>query len=228
MRGFTADAFYRMKLQTTGMEFASEMVIKSALLELKTVEVGVTLHVDGRSHPPHLRTWRDGWRHLRFLLLFAPRFVFIVPGALLFILGFIPLIALSFGSIRIGDVYFSVNTHVVASMTALAGFQILSLGLLAHYSTISARLAKRPDGETGGGIARLESGLILGGLFLIIGAAFLVWSLAEWAEVGFGPLESSGVSGRVVLSGSALFFGIQIVSLSFFGAVMRLFQRDAT
>src|SRR5476651_1181345 len=126
LRGFTKTAFEKMDLQTTGMEFASEMVIKSTFKQLKIAEVPVTLHKDGRSRPPHLKPWRDGWRHLRFMLLFSPRWLFLVPGLLLSALGFIFAAALSFENIQIGGVAFDVGTLAVACMTVIIGFQLVA------------------------------------------------------------------------------------------------------
>src|SRR5271166_2115640 len=121
LRGYTKTAFEKMELQTTGMEFASEMVIKSTLKGLKISEVPITLRKDGRSRPPHLKPWRDGWRHLRFMLLFSPRWLFLVPGLLLSAFGFVFAAALSFNDIKIGGATLDVGTLAVASMTVIVG-----------------------------------------------------------------------------------------------------------
>src|SRR5271170_6378927 len=123
LRGFTKTAFEKMDLQTTGMEFASEMVIKSTLKKLKITEVPVTLRPDGRSRPPHLKPWRDGWRHLRFMLLFSPRWLFLMPGIFLSLLGVVLAAPLSFANFRLGAVEFNVGTLAVACMTVIVGFQ---------------------------------------------------------------------------------------------------------
>src|SRR5271170_4113053 len=123
LRGFTKEAFEKMDLQTTGMEFASEMVIKSTLKGLKISEVQITLHKDGRSRPPHLKPWRDGWRHLRFMLLFSPRWLFLMPGIFLSLLGVVFAAPLSFANFRLGAVEFNVGTLAVACMTVIVGFQ---------------------------------------------------------------------------------------------------------
>src|SRR5271154_4281876 len=126
LRGFTKTAFGKMDLQTTGMEFASEMVIKSTLKGLKISEVPITLYKDGRSRPPHLKPWRDGWRHLRFMLLFSPRWLFLVPGLALSALGIIFAATLSFTDIKIGGVLLNVGTLVMACMTVIVGFQLVA------------------------------------------------------------------------------------------------------
>src|SRR5208282_5805300 len=135
LRGFTRAAFEKMDLQTTGMEFASEMVIKSTLKQLKITEVPVTLRPDGRSRPPHLKPWRDGWRHLRFMLLFSPRWLFLVPGLLLVVLGVAVSAALSCKTFHIGTVVFDVGTLVVACMTVIIGFQLVAF---AFYTKVFA------------------------------------------------------------------------------------------
>src|SRR5471030_1062904 len=124
LRGFTRAAFENMDLQTTGMEFASEMVIKSTFKRLKIAEVPVTLRPDGRSRPPHLKPWRDGWRHLRFMLLFSPQWLFLAPGLVLSILGIVASMALSVASFHLGGIVFDAGTLVVACMAVIIGFQL--------------------------------------------------------------------------------------------------------
>src|SRR5262249_43722078 len=116
LRGFTKAAFEKMDLQTAGMEFASEIVIKATLNRLKITEVPVTLHKDGRSRPPHLKPWRDGWRHLRFMLIFSPRWLFLYPGIFLSLLGVAFAIRLSLSDFQVGQILFSVGALSVASM----------------------------------------------------------------------------------------------------------------
>src|SRR5580658_4231865 len=122
LRGFTKAAFDAMDLQTTGMEFASEMVIKATLKKMKITEVPVTLRKDGRSRPPHLKPWRDGWRHLRFMLLFSPRWLFLIPGFVMFVLGFDLAVALSVGDFQIGGLLLNVGTLAVSCMMTIVGF----------------------------------------------------------------------------------------------------------
>ena len=129
LRGVTKAAYKKMELKTTGMEFASEMVIKATLRSLRIAEVPVTLHPDGRSRPPHLKPWRDGWRHLRFMLLFSPRWLFTWPGLALLVIGLALAVPLSIGPIRIGQVQFDTNTLLVAGMMTIVGFQVLFFGL---------------------------------------------------------------------------------------------------
>ncbi|HZB29103.1 MAG TPA: glycosyltransferase family 2 protein, partial [Streptosporangiaceae bacterium] len=130
LRAFRKDAVMRLGLQTGGMEFASELVVKATLAKLDIREVPTTLSPDGRSRAPHLNTWRDGWRHLRFLLLYSPRWLFFIPGLVLMTLGLVSGLALSFGPVRIGDVAFDVDTLVAASAILVIGFQAVLFALL--------------------------------------------------------------------------------------------------
>src|SRR5271170_6359060 len=140
LRGFTKDAFEKMDLQTTGMEFASEMVIKTTLKKMKITEVPVTLSKDGRSRPPHLKPWRDGWRHLRFMLLFSPRWLFLMPGIFLSLLGVVFAAPLSFGDFQAGAIQFNVGTLAVAGMTVIIGFQLIAFAFFTKVFAIAEGL----------------------------------------------------------------------------------------
>src|SRR6202044_3803050 len=117
LRGFSAEAFQRMNLRTTGMEFASEMVIRATLLGMRIAEVPTTLDPDGRTRPPHLRPWRDGWRHLRFMLLFSPRWLFLIPGLILMLVGIVGVASLWRGDIAVGGLHLGVHTMLYSAMT---------------------------------------------------------------------------------------------------------------
>ena len=125
LRGFTKAAYLKMDLRTTGMELASEMVIKATLQDMKITEVPITLHPDGRSRPPHLRSWRDGWRHLRFMMLFSPRWLFLIPGLFCGGLGVLLFAPLSFGPVYLGNIRLDINTLLVSSLLILLGFQLV-------------------------------------------------------------------------------------------------------
>src|SRR5271170_716897 len=140
LRGFTKAAFGKMDLKTTGMEFASEMVIKSTFRQLKIAEVPITLHKDGRSRPPHLKPWRDGWRHLRFMLLFSPQWLFLAPGIFLSLLGVVLAAPLSFGDFQAGAIQFNVGTLAVAGMTVIIGFQLIAFAFFTKVFAIAEGL----------------------------------------------------------------------------------------
>ncbi len=163
LRGFSAEAFRRMDLRTTGMEFASEMVIRATLLGMRITEVPTTLDPDGRSRPPHLRPWRDGWRHLRFMLLFSPRWLFLIPGLVLMLIGTICTAAFRTGNVSIGIFHLGVHTMVYAAMTVLVGYQAVIFSVFTKTFAIGEGLL--PEDPALNRLFRyvtLESGLIVG------------------------------------------------------------------
>ena len=215
MRGFTRDVFERMDLRSSGMEFASEFVIKAAQIGAKTCEIPITLWKDKRGRPPHLRSFRDGWRHLRFMLLYAPNWLFLLPGGSLMFLGLALVFWLLPAPRTIGhNVVLDIHTMIFGVIFALLGAQILAIGAFAKVfsyaerfdrNTVSLkRVLKRVS---------LEKGLLLGGALFaagFVGCAYIAW---QWAESGFGPLAQV----RGVLFWSMwLFLGVQIIFSSFF------------
>jgi glycosyltransferase involved in cell wall biosynthesis len=225
MRAFTKDAYRRMQLQTTGMEFASEMVIKAALGKLRIVEIPITLHPDGRSRPPHLRSFRDGWRHLRFMLLFSPTYLFLVPGGLLLALGLLTQVALVGGPRFLFGLTFDVHYMVVGSLATLLGFQIIATGLFAKAYSHAARLFA-PD-RTLRALSRyfnLERGLAVGGTVFLMGLVIDAMILYDWLRSGMGALNAV----RPALLGSTLMgLGAQIVFSSFFMSLLAIDRRSS-
>jgi glycosyltransferase involved in cell wall biosynthesis len=223
MRAFTKSAYRRMQLQTTGMEFASEMVIKAALGNLRTTEIPITLHPDGRSRPPHLRSFRDGWRHLRFMLLFSPTYLFLVPGVLFLLIGLLAQLALVAGPRHVFGLNFDVHYMVVGSLLALLGFQIIATGMFAKAYSHSARLYA-PD-RTLSVLTRyfnLERGLVTGGIFFLVGIAIDGAILLHWLRSGMGPLDAV----RPALLGSTLMvLGAQAIFSSFFLSMLSIDRR---
>jgi glycosyltransferase involved in cell wall biosynthesis len=224
LRGFTKTAFEKMELQTTGMEFASEMVIKSTLKRLKISEVPITLHKDGRSRPPHLKPWRDGWRHLRFMLLFSPRWLFLVPGLLLSAFGFVLAAVLSFQDIKIGGIVLNVGTLAVASMTVIVGFQLVAFAFFTKVFAIGAGLL--PDDPKLTRIFKvftLEKGLLLGLLVLLGGTLLLVHAVWVWQQAHFGVLPSTEENiRRLIPAATLVVLGIQTIFSSFFMSTLGL------
>jgi len=227
LRGFSADAYHRMNLRTTGMEFASELVIKSVVQGLRVTEVATVLRPDGRNRPPHLRPWRDGWRHLRFMLLFSPRWLFLYPGLMLMGGGLAAMLALLPGPIAIGRIYFDVHTLLFAALAVLIGFQAVSFAALSKFFAIRAGL--RPQEEKFDTWIRqttLESGLAGGGLLLVAGILLWVSAVWIWGEHGFGPLQPAQTLRWVIPGALCLTLGCQIVLTSFFLGVLRLDTRN--
>jgi len=224
LRGFTRAAFETLDLQTTGMEFASEMVIKATLKKLKIAEVPVTLSKDGRSRPPHLKPWRDGWRHLRFMLLFSPRWLFLVPGISLFIFGLVLSAALSFKNFQIGGVTFNVGTLAVSCMMAIAGFELITFAFFTKVFAIAeGLLPDDPKLSLALKLFTLEKGILIGIAVLLAGVILLARSIWLWGQAHFGQLPSMEENLRRLLPAAALMvLGIQGIFSSFFMSTLGL------
>jgi len=192
LRGFRRDAILGLGLQTSGMELASEMVVRAAIVNLTIAEVPTTLAVDGRSRPPHLRTWHDGWRHLRFLLMFSPRWLFLYPGLALMALGAFGVAVLFPGPLMISaDFGFDDHTFLVSAIAVLVGVQVVGFGVIArHFATAHALLPPSRPLAVLLSIISLERGLMIAVGIVCTGVAGVGWSLWQWALVDFGPLTA--------------------------------------
>lgn len=223
LRGFRRTAVMEMDLRTTGMEFASEMVVKATLKKMRIAEVPTTLRPDGRNRPPHLRSWRDGWRHLRFLLLFSPRWLFLYPGLLLMMAGTIAGAWLLRGPIFIANVGFDVQTLLYAAMAIVIGFQAIVFALFTKVFGISEGLL--PEDPRLNGLFRivtLERGIVVGLLLLLAGLAGSIYAVSFWDERSFGPLDPSKTLRIIIPSITSLILGCEIVLSSFFLSVLGL------
>jgi glycosyltransferase involved in cell wall biosynthesis len=226
IRGFRKSRIIGLGLRTTGMEFASEMVVKATLEHLQVAEVPTTLAPDGRSRAPHLRTWRDGWRHLRFLLLFSPRWLFLYPGLVLFAAGMVAGIALEFGPITIGNVGFDVGALVFAMVAVLVGFQAITFAVFARaFAMNEGILPASPGIEKAFHLVTLERGLFVGAGLLLIGLAVGVYALLYWGSNSFGALDTSTSIRIVVPSATAIVLGFETILASFFLSVLGLARR---
>jgi glycosyltransferase involved in cell wall biosynthesis len=226
LRGFRRDSILKLDLQTTGMEFASEMVVKASLYKLRITEVPTVLSPDGRSRPPHLRTWRDGWRHLRFLLLYSPRWLFLYPGTALMILGLIIVVWLLPGTQKIGGISFDVHTLLYGAIAIIVGFQAVTFAFFTKVFAISEKLL--PEDPKLNKIFRyvtLETGLIVGVTLVLIGIVGSFLSLTIWSETAFASLDSSKTLRLVIPSLTCLTVGLQMVLSSFFLSVLGLKRR---
>lgn len=221
LRGFSRESILRLGLVTQGMEFASEMVVKSALAGYKIAEVPTTLRPDGRGRPAHLRTWRDGWRHLRFLLLFCPRWLFLYPGALLVVVGLLGFIGLMNGPLEV--IAFTLGIHSLMYMAGatILGLQLIQMALLIKWlgalSEIVAKpqwLIRWPSWLT------IEGGVLAGaGLFL----AGLYWSaqlLLDWRNSGFGALNPVQSMRSVIPAVTLMIIGVQTAAGAFFAGAL--------
>lgn len=223
LRSFTKDAYQRMGLVTTGMEFASEMVMKACLSGMKMAEVPITLHKDGRSRPPHLRPWRDGWRHLRFMLLYAPRWLFLVPGLVLAGLGALVSVLLFASPRWLGSIQLDAGSFAVACGALIAGVQMVAFAAFTKtFGIAEGILPADPKFAKVFRTFTLEKGLIGGVLILLGGAALLSWAFFRWSQTGFGPLPYSENLRRTIAAVTLLVLGVQIISGSFFMSVLGL------
>jgi hypothetical protein len=223
LRGFSKSAFESMSLRCKGMEFATEMVIKSTLLGLKITEVPTVLHKDGRSRPPHLRTWRDGWRTLRFMLLFSPLWLFLLPGLTLMGVGLVAGIRLLQGPWWVGHVAFDVHSLLIASFLMLLGYQVIVFGIFAKIFAITEGL--HPPHRTLDKLfphITMETG-IAAGMFLI-GAGLVVLGVAihGWYRAGFGALDTSVTMRQVIPATTLAMLGAQTLFASFFISILGL------
>ncbi len=227
MRGFRKAAAEAMDLRTTGMEFASEMVIKATLRKMRIGNIPITLSRDGRTRPPHLRSWRDGWRHLRFMLMYSPRWLFLVPGLLLLAFGTVMGGLLLAGPVRAGGVSFDLNTLVVCSMCVLLGFGLVSFAVFAKVFAITEGLL--PEDKRLARLSRyvtLEVGLVVGVVVAATGLALLVAALMYWGRRGFGTLSASESLRLVVPAATLITLGVQIIFASFFVSILALRRRS--
>jgi hypothetical protein len=192
LRGFRRDAILGLDLRSSGMELASEMVVRAAIVNLTIAEVPTSLAVDGRSRPPHLRTWHDGWRHLRFLLMFSPRWLFLYPGLALMALGAFGVAALFPGPLMISaDFGFDDHTFLVAAIAILVGVQVAGFGVIArHFAAAHALLPRSRPLAALLSVISLERGLMIAAGVVCAGVAGVGWSLWQWALVDFGPLTA--------------------------------------
>ena len=218
LRGFSKQAIEQLNLRTTGMEFASEMVVKASLYGLKITEVPTTLSPDGRSRPPHLKTWRDGWRHLRFLLMYSPRWLFLYPGLALMFLGFV------------ATIWFMtqprVHTLLYSATALIIGFQIVSFAVFTKAFAISEGLL--PEDRKLRRFLRyinLEVGLIIGVILLVLGMGGSLYALYTWNAQLYGALDPAVTMRIVIPSVTALALGVQVVFSSFFLSVLGLKRR---
>jgi glycosyltransferase involved in cell wall biosynthesis len=222
LRGFNRTSMLELHLQATGMEFASEMVVKSTLGGLRVSEVATTLRRDGRSRPPHLRSWRDGWRHLRFLLIFSPRWLFLIPGATAFLLGLVGTVFLAFGPVVIGDVGFDLSSQVYLMALTVVGYQSVLFAVLTkiYAQHEGFRIPRSRSFERIERRISLESGALVGLALFVAGLGVGIAQVVSWANTGFGSLEFGGTIRIAIPAALLMMLGAQTVMAGLFLGVL--------
>jgi hypothetical protein len=222
IRGFRRDKVLGLNLQTSGMEFASELVVRSALAGLVVAEVPTTLRRDGRSRAPHLRTWRDGWRHLRFLLLWSPRWLYLYPGIVLLAAGVLAGGALALAPRSTGHVTFDVQSLLACAMAVIAGAQLLVFAAVARtFGHVQGLLPPTPRSHWLEERVTLERGVALGVVLALAGLVGWAVALARWGEVGFGNLDARRQMRVAIPSATGVVVGLQLIFGGFLVGLMR-------
>jgi hypothetical protein len=228
LRAFTKEAYERMGLRTTGMEFATEMVAKGATYGLRIAEVPTTLHVDRRGRRPHLRPWRDGWRHLRFMLLYSPRWLFLVPGVTLFSVGAVVGTVLAIEPVRIGGVVLDIHTLLFMGMAVIVGYQLIAFAVIAKIFAV--RTGLHPPAPRLWRLfryVRLETGLLVGVLFTALGIALGIVAVSQWGLHGFEQLNPRDTMRLVIPAGVLLTLGVETIFVSFLLSALGIDVEDA-
>ncbi len=223
LRGFNRESILGLNLKTTGMEFASEMVVKASINHLKITETPIILHPDGRNRPPHLRTWRDGWRHLRFLLMYCPRWLFLYPGLFLIFLGLAGMLLIIPGPLQLGGVVFDIHSLLISAASFIMGTQtVYSFFLVKQFALNYGLLNKAPDYFSWFENQSLEYLLIAGVGFGLLGIFGVFYSVSVWQNTGYGNLDSGEMMRILVPSVTLLIVGFQTVIVGFFKSILNL------
>jgi glycosyltransferase involved in cell wall biosynthesis len=226
IRGFRRDSFKKMDIRSTGMEFATEMVVKASLMGMAIREVPTTLSPDGRDRAPHLRTWRDGWRHLRFMVMYSPRWLFLYPGILLILVGLAGCALIMPGQFPFHGVVFDVHTLLYAFAAVLLGFQFVSFAVFTKVFAISeGLLPEDPRLTKACRYIKLETGLAIGACMVLAGLAGSIYAVSHWASLSFGVLDPNRMLRIVMPSVFSLTLGVQVICCSFFLSILWLRRR---
>lgn len=223
LRGFEREAVLGLRLSTPGMEFASEMVVKATLNRLRIAEVPTTLRPDGRGRPPHLRSWRDGWRHLRFLLIFSPRWLFLYPGLTLVVLGMALMVSLVPGPLSLLGISLDIHTMLFAALAILIGYQAIQLGVFSRF--YGMRVGLLPEDPLVSRLVEfttLERGLVVALLLMLGGIAGAVAAVFSWGETQFAALDPQAGMRLVIPSATAIALGAQLGFGAFFLGVLKM------
>ena len=223
LRGFRRDAALALGLRMPGMEFASEMVVRSLLAQQRIAEVPTTLSPDGRTRPPHLRTWRDGWRHLRFLLLFSPRWLFLFPGIAILAFGVALTVLLLPGPINVAPrITLDIHTFIVGCLALLVGTQCISFAFISRRYAASRGFVPLPAGDRSPSRYSLERVLIGAGVVLLIGVGGVAYCVLRWAALDFGPIAYPALVRILLISSTLVALAIQVALTAFLSALFEI------
>jgi len=226
LRALTKACYERLDLRTTGMEFASELVVKASARRLRIDEVPVTLYPDRRSGPAHLRTWRDGWRHLRFMLTLSPHFTLFLPGLVLILTAGALLVRLYFGPLEIGPATLDIHSMQLASLLVIVGYQSVTIAIAAQIYVVAEEIGPpAPWMQRAFEVLKLEHGLLAGLLVLLGGLAFISSAVWSWMQAGFGPLIPSVTMRTVSMGATFVALGIQTLFMSFLYSMLGIRRR---
>ena len=222
LRGYNRESILKLNLHTTGMEYASEMVVQATLHKLRITEVPTTLKKDGRDRPPHLRSWSDGWRHLTFLLIHSPQWLFLYPGLIFFIVGFCLSTVLVFGPVRIGDTTFDINTLLYSAISTILGFQFILFFVLTK--KYAAKTGFIPVNKTDEKINRftMNRGIFWGAVLFFLGVIGAIVSVVIWSKSGFGDLTPEKMFRLTIPVLIFIVCGIQLMFSSFFLGILEI------
>ncbi|WP_240787115.1 glycosyltransferase family 2 protein [Ramlibacter rhizophilus] len=228
LRGFSRESILRLSLATEGMEFASEMVAKAALAGLRIEEVPTVLRPDGRGRPPHLRTWRDGWRHLRFLLLFCPRWLFLYPGVALFLVGAMGFLALQSKSVVVASIGLDIHSLLYMAGAVIVGLQLVQLAVLTKWIGVMAGVVPKPRWlERVERFGSIEMGLLVGAALLVAGCGWSVSLVDAWSSSGFGNLDPRSVMRHAIPAVTLVVLGTQTAAGALFAGAVALTWRSS-
>ncbi|RRG10382.1 MAG: glycosyltransferase family 2 protein [Lactobacillus sp.] len=227
LRGYNRDRILALHLRTSGMEYASEMIVQSSLHNYKISEVPTVLRVDGRSTKPHLSTWSDGWRHLRFLLMYSPKWLFLYPGLFMFVIGIIGMAVLSQGPVRINSVNLDINTLLYSGGLTIAGIQAVLFAVFAYiyanttsYFPVVDKLSEKIEKLT------VEKGIVVGLIIFIIGLILAIFSVVIWSRSSFQNLNPLKVMKITIPAMICMISGIQILFGSFLAGILKIKRND--
>lgn len=222
LRGYNTEAIRKLNLRTTGMEYASEMVVQATLHNLKVSEVPTTLSKDGRSRPPHLRSWSDGWRHLKFLLMHAPNWLFLYPGFLIFAIGLLGTIILEISPVVVGSVTFDINTLLYASASMILGVNLILFAVFTRTYAERSKFIPMTNQTRLLGNFTAEKGMIIGVLLVMIGIITSIIAFIFWGRTSFGDLEPERMMRITIPSATAIIIGLQAAFAGFFVDILRI------